>query len=60
MMTDDDIDRRYALATHTVMDLVGYEQMDLEDAVWEAWNKHRLGLNQLPQLMREAHEYYGE
>ena len=52
---------RYALATHTVMKLIGKGQSPLDAAYNAATDKnHRLGLNQFGRLVREAEERYGE
>lgn len=58
----DDIDQRYAAATHTVMFLMDDSDKTYtpEDAAYRAAMTHGLGLNQYGRLVREAKERYGE
>lgn len=56
----DDIDRRYAEATHRVMDLMQTGDWTVTDAAYRAAFDHSLGLNQYGRLVRETRERYGE
>ena len=58
----DDIDRRDAKATHTVVWLMADSNRSYtpEEAAHLAAFKHGLGLNQYGRLVREAKERYGE
>ena len=53
----DDIDRRYAEATHRVMELMAQGNTPAH-AAYTAAMDHRLGLNQYGRLVREAKERY--
>ena len=54
----DELDRRYAWATHTVMFLINEKEHNPEDAAYRAAMIHGLGLNQYGRLVREAKERY--
>lgn len=56
----NDIDRRYAEATHQVMDLMQTGDWTVTEAAYRAAFDHSLGLNQYGRLVREAKERYGE
>jgi hypothetical protein len=59
-MAVDDIDRRYAEATHRVMDLMQTGDCTVTDAAYRAAMDHGLGLNQYGRLVRETRERYEE
>ena len=61
-MTDrqDDIDRRYAEATHQVMDLMQTGHWTVTEAAYRAAFDHSLGLNQYGRLVREAKDRYDD
>jgi len=61
-MAVDDIDRRYAAATHTVMFLMDDSDKTYtpEDAAYRAAMTHGLGLNQYGRLVRETKERYDD
>ena len=56
----DNYDRRYAEATHQVMDLMQTGDWTVTEAAYRAAFDHSLGLNQYGRLVREAKERYGE
>ena len=58
----DDIDRRYAKATHTVVWLMADSNRTYtpEEAAHLAAFKHGLGLNQYGRLVREAKDRYDD
>ena len=59
-MAVDDIDRRYAEATHRVMDLMQTGDWTVTEAAYRAAFDHSLGLNQYGRLVREAKERYDD
>ena len=56
----DDIEQRYAKATHQVIDLMQTGDWTVTEAAYRAAFDHSLGLNQYGRLVREAKERYGE
>jgi len=56
----DEHDKRYAEATHRVMDLMQTGDWTVTEAAYRAAFDHGLGLNQYGRLVREAKERYGE
>ena len=56
---NDDIDRRYAEATHRVMKLMAQGNTPAH-AAYTAAMDHSLGLNQYGRLVRETRERYEE
>ena len=56
---NDDIDRRYAEATHKVMKLMEQGNTPAH-AAYTAAMDHSLGLNQYGRLVRETRERYEE
>ena len=59
MAMNDDIDRRYAEATHRVMKLMAQGNTPAH-AAYTAAMDHSLGLNQYGRLVRETRERYEE
>ena len=53
-------DRRYAEATHQVMDLMQTGDWTVTEAAYRAAFDHSLGLNQYGRLVREAKERYDD
>lgn len=56
----DEHERRYAEATHRVMELMQTGDWSVTEAAYRAAFDHSLGLNQYGRLVREAKERYGE
>jgi hypothetical protein len=56
----DEHNKRYAEATHRVMDLMQTGDWTVTEAAYRAAFDHGLGLNQYGRLVREAKERYGE
>jgi hypothetical protein len=59
-MAIDEYDRRYAEATHRVMDLMQTGDWTVTEAAYRAAFDHGLGLNQYGRLVRETRERYEE
>lgn len=58
----DELEQRYAAATHTVMFLMDDSDKTYtpEDAAYRAAMTHGLGLNQYGRLVRETKERYDD